>query len=129
MGRTTASGYLSTESLTGIHWLAVVLVLATAILHLYAGVVEARPPLTLAGLGYLGAIALFLVDYRRRLLYVTGIAYTAIQVVLWVALRAGEFTMVGYVDKAVQVALIVVLAYLYQRERSERASVEQAPAA
>lgn len=105
------------ESLGGTHWLAVALVVATAVLHLYAGVVDARPPLVLAGLGYLGAVGLFLLDVRRRLLYAAGIPYTAVQIVIWAAVNAGAYTLVGYVDKAIQVALVVVLVLLYRAER------------
>lgn len=72
----------------------------------------------LAGVEFLAAIGLYLVDYRRPLLYLVGIVYTAIQIPLWYVVEAGEFTTVGYVDKAVQVVLVVVLAYLYWQTRA-----------
>ena len=86
----------------------------------------------LAGVGFLGAITLYLADYRRRLLYLLGIGYTAIQIPVWFVVKAGEYTVIGYVDKAVQIVLILVLAYLYWRSRSgadervEAMSTEQA---
>jgi hypothetical protein len=58
------------------------------------------------------------VDYRRPLLYLVGVVYTGIQIPLWYVVKAGEFTTVGYVDKAVQVVLVVVLAYLYWQTRT-----------
>ena len=100
------------ESLTGTHWLAVVLVVVTGVLHVYAGVVEGRIPVALAGVGYAGALVLFFLNYRRKLLYAIGIPYTAIQIPLWIVAKS-EYGIVDYVDKATQVVLILVLAYLY----------------
>ena len=104
---------VDTESIPTLGWLALALALITGILHVYAGVIEGRAPVALAGVGFFGAMVLYLVDYRRRLLYLVGIAYTAVQIPLWYVVKAGEYTTVGYVDKAVQVVLIVTLAYLY----------------
>jgi hypothetical protein len=98
--------------LTGLQWVAVALVVATGALHVFAGVVEARPPVLLAGGGYAGALVLFFLGYRRRLLYLVGIPYTAVQFPLWLVAKS-EYGVVGYADKAVQVALILVLVSLY----------------
>jgi hypothetical protein len=116
MGR-TLDGHVATESLGTVHWLAILLVLTTGVIHVYAGVIEARVPVALAGLGFIGATVLFLTDYRRSLLYPVGIVYTAVQIPLWYVAKAGEYTALGYVDKAIQVILVVVLAYLYWRTR------------
>ena len=105
-------------SLTQIQWLAVVLVVITGVLHVYAGIVEGRAPVALAGVGYAGALVLFFLDYRRRLLYLIGIPYTAVQFPLWIVAKS-EYGMIDYVDKAVQVVLILVLLYLYLNTRSE----------
>ena len=104
---------LNIDSIPVLGWIALELVFVTGVLHIYAGVVEGRIPLTLAGIGFLGTIGLYLVDYRRRLLSLVGIVYTAVQIPLWYAVKAGEFTTVGYVDKAVQVVLVALLVYLY----------------
>ena len=112
---------LRTETITTLGWLAVALVVVTGAIHVYAGVVEGRIPVALAGVGFFGALALYLLNYRRRLLYLVGIVYTAVQLPLWYVVKAGEFTTVGYVDKAVQVVLILVLAYLYWQARSSDA--------
>lgn len=100
---------IKTESFTPIHWLVVGLLVITGVIHLYAGFVEGRIPVTLAGVG------LFLLDYRRRVLYVVGIVYTGIQIPLWYVAKVGEFTLLGYADKVVQIVIIVLLAYLYWR--------------
>lgn len=51
----------------------------------------------------------------RYILYLIGIAYTGIQIPLWYVANVGEFTLFGYADKAVQIVIIVLLAYLYWR--------------
>jgi hypothetical protein len=61
---------------------------------------------------------LFLFDYRRRLLYLIGIPYTAVQFPLWIVVKS-EYGIIDYVDKAAQAVLILVLLYLYLNARSE----------
>ncbi|WP_311171283.1 hypothetical protein [Halobellus ordinarius] len=107
-------------SLTQLQWLAVALVVITGALHVYAGVVEGRIPVALAGVGYAGALVLFFLDFRRRLLSLVGIPYTAVQIPLWIVAKS-EYGVVDYVDKAVQVVLILVLLYLYLNTPSESA--------
>jgi len=112
--------------LTPRHWLAVALVVVTGVLHVYAGVVEGRPPVTLAGVGYAGALVLFFLNYRRRLLYLIGIPYTAVQIPIWIVVKS-EYGVVDYVDKAVQVALIVVLISLYLNARTASGDTAATP--
>jgi hypothetical protein len=107
-----------TESIAALGWVALVLVFVTGVLHIYSGAIEGRIPVLLAGVGFLGAMALYLANYRRRLLYLVGIVYTAVQIPIWYVVKAGEYTTVGYVDKVVQVVLIVLLGYLYWRSRA-----------
>ena len=73
-------GSPDTRSLNPVHSLAKPLAVATGVIHVYAGVVEGRIPVSIAGIGFLGGVVLFLSDYRRSLLYVAGIIYTAIQI-------------------------------------------------
>jgi hypothetical protein len=108
-------GSLETGSLTRIHWLAILLAVATGVIHVYAGIVEGRIPVSIAGVGFLGGVVLFLFDYRRRVLYLVGVVYTGIQIPLWYVAKVGEFTLLGYADKAVQIVIIILLAYLYLR--------------
>jgi hypothetical protein len=107
-----------TGSLTRIQWLAVALVIITGVLHVYAGFVEGRIPVALAGFGYAGALVLFFLNYRRRLLYAGLIPYTAVQFPLWIVVKS-EYGIVDYVDKVTQVVLILVLIYLYLNTSSE----------
>lgn len=104
------------ETVDGLQWAAVVLAVLTGVVHVYVGIAEGRLPLVLAGLGFFGAVVLFLANYRRRTLYLVGVVYVLAQVVAWAVVRVGSYTPVGYADKAIQVALIAVLAYLFWAE-------------
>ncbi|SEN81561.1 hypothetical protein SAMN05216388_1005117 [Halorientalis persicus] len=124
-GQNSSGGRIG--SLTQVQWLAVALVVVTGVLHVYAGIVEGRIPVALAGVGYAGALVLFLLDYRRRLLYLIGVPYTAVQFPLWIVAKS-EYGMIDYVDKAVQVVLILVLLYLYLNTPSESSGNTATPA-
>lgn len=120
---------LRTDSLGGLHWVGIVAALVTAAIHLLLGV---RPIVggdqvtglqigfVLAGLGFLGAIALVLIDYRRRTVYAVGIPFTLVQLLLWyvVNFASGPYAFPGdvgpldAVDKVAQVVLVAVLVML-----------------
>ncbi|MFC7175647.1 DUF7475 family protein [Halosegnis marinus] len=118
--QTASSGStLATDSLTALHWAGILLSLATGLLHLGLaasfGASGLGVAFAVAGVGYLAGVAAVLVDYRRRAMYLVGIPFTLGQVVAWYALNAPDFSTLGYADKAIQVALVVVLAVLYRR--------------
>lgn len=79
----------------------------------------------LAGLGFLGAIVLVLVDYRKRAVYALGVPYTLGQVILWYYVNfvggsksfPADVGTLGAVDKVAQIALLAVLVVLL-RDRS-----------
>ena len=113
--------------MTPLHWVAVVLALVSATVHLlYAtvGPLDGNVGMlsvsfVLAFGGYVGAVVLFLLDYRRRLLYLVGVPYTGFQIVAWLGYVAtGKIGVDAYamVDKPAQLTLIVVLIILYRRE-------------
>lgn len=114
-------------SLNGLHWVGIVAALVTAAVHLRLGLGGLPLPLRisflLAGLGFLGAVALVLLDYRRRAVYAVGIPFTLVQIVLWYVLNfAGggksfpaDVGTLGAVDKAAQIVLIAVLVALLRR--------------
>jgi len=115
---------LRTGTLTGLHWIGIAAAAVTAAIHLLLGVKLFPGALgisfLLAGLGFLGAIALVLLDYRRQTIYRIGIPYTLAQIALWyyINFAAGpksfpaDVGTLGAVDKVVQVVLIVVLVLL-----------------
>jgi hypothetical protein len=90
----------------------------TATTHIYAGVTQGIvPPLILAGLGFFGGIGLYLRGNNQRLLAIAAIPYTAVQIPLWFIIKSGNFTAIGYLDKIVQVTLIITLLILTFRQR------------
>lgn len=119
------SGTLETESLTPLHWLAIAMALVSAGVHLFIAVDVLLPSqlgyaFLFATGGFVGAVILVLVDYRRRLIYALGIPFTAGQIVLWFLLNdidgLGAISAVDAVDKIAQVILIAALVVLFGRE-------------
>jgi hypothetical protein len=113
-----------TASLTTVHWVAIALAMLSGLIHLLlAAIVPAtmlRVSFLLAGLGFLGAIVLVLVNYRRRLLYLVGIPFVGVQIVLWylvVEPTVATLDVLDVVDKAAQALLVVLLVYLYTANR------------
>lgn len=113
---------LETASLTGLHWVAVVLAVLSGVVHLVLGV-RFFPEGTaiafiLAGVAFFVAIGLFLIDYHRRLLYAVGVPFVLAQIVAWLWInqrQQPEISPVEGVDKAAQVVLILILVLLYRR--------------
>lgn len=106
--------------LSRLETVVVALLAFTAATHIYAGAVEGAPPVLLAGVGFLGGIALYLRGLRRHLLTLLAVPFTAVQIPLWYVAKAGNFTLVGYVDKAAQVVLVAALVALALRQRRRR---------
>ncbi|MFW6318376.1 MAG: DUF7475 family protein [Halorubrum sp.] len=118
---------VDTGSLNGLHWIGIVAALVSAAVHIRLGVGGLPLPLRisflLAGLGFIGAVVLVLLDYRRRTVYAVGIPFTLVQIVLWYVLNfAGggksfpaDVGTLGAVDKIAQVVLIAVLVVLLRR--------------
>ena len=99
--------------------------------HRPSGTHRHRPPLdtlqgasfVLAGIAFFVAIGLLLLDVRRPLLYLAGIPFTGVQVVLYFYLNWPNVLSPGGIgDKVVQVALIAILVILYRRESAAAAS-------
>lgn len=116
-----------TESLTRLHWIGIVLAAITGIVHLYFGVLALDTlqgaSFVLAGIAFFVAIGLLLLDVRRPLLYLAGIPFTGVQVVLYFYLNWPNVLSPGGIgDKVVQVALIAILVILYRRESTAAAS-------
>ena len=115
---------VSTENVTGLEWLAVALVVVTGTIHLVLGISFLPDPVAvafvLAGLGFAGALVLFYLGIRRRLLYVLGVPFVVAQIVAWLVIARpagiGDIGPLEAVDKVVQVALIVVLLVLLVRD-------------
>jgi hypothetical protein len=105
-----------------------VLTLVTALIHLYLGLGIGNTLFVLNGLGYLGLIAALqlpipqLARFRNVVRWVL-VAYTALTIVLFFVM-APYYSVIGYVDKAIEVVLIALLiADAYPPGSSERTSL------
>lgn len=113
---------LNVETLEVPHGIAILLAAFTGAVHLYLYVDQGFMPFLLAGLGFYGAIGLLLLTkgLYRQLIYLAGIPYTFAQIVgYFVVEQPATFNDIGtlaLVDKTVQIALIVLLAYLFYSE-------------
>jgi len=122
MGTRQTTGRAASTSLSSLHWLGIALAVATGVLHLYLGALFVPSGLgisfVVAAIGFVGgagALALD-IDVSRRPLYALGALWTLGQIVAWYAVNAPNFSTLGYVDKAIQVALIAVLIVLIRRD-------------
>jgi hypothetical protein len=88
----------------------VLLTLATAVIHLQLAFPD--PVFILNGLGYLALLAALylpvsrLARYRNAVRWVL-VGYTALTIFLWILL--GARTPIGYIDKAIEITLILLL--------------------
>ena len=89
----------------------VVLALATAIIHIVLAIPLTLIGFYLNGLGYVGlAVALVLPQlhrYRHQIRWLF-MGYTVLTIVLWIVL-GWPYTAIGYIDKAIEVALLGLL--------------------
>jgi hypothetical protein len=101
------------ESLRTLDWTAIALAIATPAIHLYLFTTEDWLPFLLAG-GFLGAVALLIALPKcRHWLYPVGALFVVSQIVGYLVLPLGP-VWIGVLDKAIQVALIVVLVQLFR---------------
>ena len=91
----------------------ILLVAATAVIHLQRGIQYNMPMFIANGLGYIALVAAlyaplaFLAPYRKWVRWAL-IAFTAVTIIGWLAIGdKGE--MIGWATKAIEVALIVLL--------------------
>ena len=67
--------------------------------------------------GFLFGIALAVIEYRRRLVYLAGVLFTAAQIVVWYGVNrpAGleDLSPVEAIDKVAQVLLILALVDIF----------------
>ena len=125
MPTTETGGFtLQTESLGALHWVGIIAALVSAAIHLLLGVRMFPSGMgisfILAGLGFLGAIGLVLIAYRRRTVYAVGIPFVLVQIVLWYVVNfangskafPGDIGTFGAIDKIAQLVLLGVLIAL-----------------
>jgi len=120
----TGGTTLRTESLGGLHWVGIVAALVSGAIHLLLGIGIFPSGMgisfILAGLGFLGAVGLVLIAYRRRTVYAVGIPFVLVQIVLWYVINfadgskafPGDIGTFGAIDKIAQLVLLGVLVAL-----------------
>jgi len=108
-------------SVTLLHWIGIVAATVTAGVHLYLGLQIGGgfgAAFLVATAGFLGGVGAVLFDYRRQLVYLLGIPFTAGQIVMWYAFNdVPPVPPIEAVDKLAQVVLIAVLVVLLWRDR------------
>lgn len=97
----------------------VLFTLGTALIHF--SINFPHPVFILNGLGYLALLAGLYLPFHQFARYQnavrwTLIGYTALTIFLWILF--GERTPTGYIDKAIEVALILLLLVDARRSRS-----------
>lgn len=91
-----------------------VLTVATAGIHLYLGLSSGLPLFVLNGLGYLTLLAALYLPIPRLLPYRNAVrwplvGFAALTILLWLLITDGNSTTIGYIDKTVEVLLIILL--------------------
>lgn len=102
---------------TPVHLGAALLAILSAAVHLYLFLAHGELVMLLAGAGFIGGIGLFFAGFNRQYLYAGGALFTLIQIPLWVAEGTPHLTSFGLVDKIAQVLLVVLLGYLFLKQR------------
>ena len=115
---------LDVDSLSGLHWVGILAALVSGGIHLLLGIRMLPSGMgisfVLAGLGFLGAIVLVVINYRRPTVYAIGVPFTLVQIGLWYYVNfaagpksfPGDVGTLGAVDKVAQVVLLGVLVAL-----------------
>lgn len=120
--RALRSSQAGDEQLTRATLAVIALAVVAGGFQLYHGLVLSHLTATFAGIGFLGGIALFMMDLTRPRIAVYGIGFIAIQLSIWVyqGARHGIF---GIADSGVQLLLAGVLLFtLWQQRYRDTAS-------
>lgn len=117
------------ETMTGLHWLGVVLAAVTGAVHVALFTFQGTTPMGLAflfaGIVFFAASAAVIADFYRQQLYLLGIPFTAGQIPIWFWVNGvvgGRIVIepllspISVVDKLAQIGLVAVLVVLYRRE-------------
>lgn len=92
------------------------LVAVTGLIHLYVGITTSFHQLTLAGAGFIGGLALFIIGYRTREVVLLSLPFTGYQIYAYYVYYGFNGSTIAAVDKAVQI-LILVLGTVYLIDR------------
>lgn len=93
-----------------------ILVFTTGVLHLYQGLRVDYFQLTLAGIGFLGGLALFMYGFRRKDLALMVMPFTGYQIYMYYIIYRFNFSDLALIDKTVQVLILVFATVYLMRE-------------
>lgn len=104
------------DTMTPFHWVTFGLAAITGAIHLYLWYLQGNPGFLLAGGVFFAAVLAGLLNVYRRVLYAVGIPFTAGQIAIWYLMGMPDMN-IAIVDKPIQVALVVLLGYLFINEK------------
>lgn len=102
----------------------ILLVLATALIHLQRGIEFGMLMFIANAIGYVVLVAALyapiqmLAPYRKWIRWLL-VAFTLVTIIGWIAI--GERILIGYIDKAIEIALVILL-FIDARQASKNAS-------
>lgn len=106
---------LDTESVTSVEWVGIILAAVSGAVHLAVGIPSIPSVLAtsfvLAGLGFIGAIVLVLIGWRKRIVYTIGIPFIGAQLIFWYVLNGFPLDTIEIIDKVAQVTLLILCLY------------------
>lgn len=117
--RALRSNHAGDARLTRTTFATIALAVIAGALQLYHGLFLGHLTATFAGVGFLGGLALFMMDLTRPRISVYGLVFIAIQIAIWIyqGTRHGLF---GLMDSGVQLLLAGVLLFgLWQQRREQ----------
>lgn len=104
---------------TLLRWLAVILLLATALIHILFGALALTPQLApvfyIMGSIYLVGGGTLAANIRPRLFQLLALVYTVLIIVIWVLSGAARIP-VAYLDKTIELVLVINLLILIRRK-------------
>ncbi|MFC6729071.1 hypothetical protein ACFQDG_10505 [Natronoarchaeum mannanilyticum] len=109
--RSDDMGVLRPVALGPVHWAMIALALLTGGIHLYVAATTGEPAYAVLGIVLLAGLGVFFTRWFAPPLYLVGAVYVSLLLVAWV-IAGQQLLALAIVDKLVQVALIVVFAYL-----------------
>ncbi|MCU4743079.1 hypothetical protein OB955_14125 [Halobacteria archaeon AArc-m2/3/4] len=92
--------------------LTVVLGTMTSAIHFYVGVTTGESHFIVLGVGLLAGALVFYTRFWNAAFYLVGAIYVSVLLSIWVLAGMPQF-LLGVVDAAVQVALVVTFFYLF----------------
>jgi len=105
------------ERETVFDWLAAVLAVVLAGIHVYLGVVADEQQFFIVAAFFVVGVLLFFTGYWRAILYLLAAVYVATLGVLWF-LGGMEYREIGLLTGTISTAFLVLVVYLFVRESS-----------